>query len=362
MIRIKENTNYETAKPVRRRGALPKFVKKVGAYSFAAPEMKGLVNSHGKGWTNYTLGQYNIEQVLYRHNRFHSKREKVVSEATKAHRWNECKSFMRVLLKLEYKVVLPTSLSRKHIIALTRFWESEGLAASTILQKLSILRTLMGWMGKEEILNAIPKEVMFANPENLTRVYATTENKSWDPKADIQELFSSVASEDRFVAMQLKLSHYFGLRVKEAARFQPYQDHTDDFLIITRGTKGGKPRVVPVVTDEQKQVLDEAKALCHDKNDSMIPRMKEQGAWLKHYYRVVNRHGISRENGITPHGLRHGYAHRLYEQEAGVKPKAVTGNSVEVDSVVDRLARLIVSQQLGHNRESISSAYIGDAQ
>ncbi len=135
MIRIKENTNYETAKPVRRRGALPKFVKKVGAYSFAAPEMKGLVNSHGKGWTNYTLGQYNIEQVLYRHNRFHSKREKVVSEATKAHRWNECKSFMRVLLKLEYKVVLPTSLSRKHVIALTRFWESEGLAASTILQK-----------------------------------------------------------------------------------------------------------------------------------------------------------------------------------------------------------------------------------
>lgn len=360
------HTNKQNAPPGtgdNRRGELPKLTKQVGPYIFAAPEMKGLLNGHGKPWTTYTIGQYNIEQVLHRHNSYHSKRGKIVSEATKAHRWNECKAVMRTLLKLEYKIVLPTSISRKHIIALTRTWEQEGYTASTVLQKVSILRTLLNWMGKEALIKQINKKELFLEPEQFKRVYATTEDKSWSGKKDILAIFASVAIEDRFVAIQLKLSHHFGLRVKEASRFKPYKDINEDEsrLVITRGTKGGRPREIEIVTQEQRQLLQEAKSLCHDNNDSMIPRIKKQGAWLKHYYRVINRHGISRANGITSHGLRHGYAHRVYEQETGALPKAVTGKKPIVNTVKDRLARLIVSQHLGHNRESISSAYIGDA-
>jgi hypothetical protein len=68
--------------------------------------------------------------------------------------------------------------------------------------------------------------------------------------------------------------------------------------------------------------------------------------------------GISRV-----HGLRHQYAQRRYRQLTGWKAPAAggpTSKQLSVDQkALDREARLVVSRELGHEREQITSVYLG---
>lgn len=117
--------------------------------------------------------------------------------------------------------------------------------------------------------------------------------------------------------------------------------------------------MVLVEKQEQKQLLETLIEQCFGKPISTMPVHAKLAAWLKHFYKVCNRHCISRKDGITPHGLRHGYAHRLYEAKTGSAPAVVMGEKLDMDYINDRIARLLVSEDLGHSRVSISSAYLG---
>jgi len=63
------------------------------------------------------------------------------------------------------------------------------------------------------------------------------------------------------------------------------------------------------------------------------------------------------------HGLRHAYAQNRYEELTGWECPAVGGpdhKSLTLEQRdVDREARLTISQELGHEREAVVSAYIG---
>jgi len=333
----------------------------ISGYTFASPKLKGRRHPNSKPYTARTLFVYNVCQVLYAHNRFHTSVKKLVSDATRYKRFTECQAMAHDLHNLGYKLMLPTQIKQKHVKALTHYWESQDLKPSTIAQKLSILRIFITWMGKQAIFDFLPMTDLFKNPENLKRSHVTKEDKSWTTKTDVLAMLAAVEKVDLFVAIQLKMSHYFGLRAKESMMFRPLADYDaiKGVLNVTRGTKGGRPRVIIVETNEQRKVLDEAMSLCHGKRSSLIPHIKSLGAWIKHYYKVCNRHGISRDNGITPHGLRHGYSHRLYEEQTGQECKAVSGETPVVDVIANRIARARVAQDMGHNRESISSAYLG---
>ena len=333
-------------------------------YVFAASEMRGRLSRDGKPWTVRTIFLYNVERVLYKHNGRHAKREKPVSEKTKANRFNEIRSMANTLHNLGYRITLPTQIRQKHVKALTHFWESrKDLMPASVVQKVSILRTFLGWMGKEGVMEFMTVEDMFANPEAMKREYVAKVDKSWDDKFDIDALIAKVMDDCKYTGRQLKLSHLFGLRAKESMLFRPQLDYDQKvgFIHVRRGTKGGRPRTVPVETSEQRQYLEELQGYCYDVNESMIPRRSDQKSWIKHYYRVTKRNGISKETGITPHGLRHGYAQRLYERTTGhpAAVKDVTQISRDIDMIEERIARLMVSENLGHSRESITSAYIG---
>lgn len=134
------------------------------------------------------------------------------------------------------------------------------------------------------------------------------------------------------------------------------------YIYMKRGTKNGRPRITPVETELQRQFLEQLCETRLDRNSSMIPRMNELKKWIKHYYRVLNKCGVSRKNGITPHGLRHGYAHVVYEYVSGrPAPVLVASNEplINIDPISDKVARRLVSERLGHSRVSIASAYIG---
>lgn len=342
----------------------PPRTVKVDGYVFASPEMRGIRNKRGKPWTRRTIFAYNVEQVLYKHNKWHAKRDKTVSNLTKQHRFVECRAMAHDLHNLGFKIMLPTAIRQKHVKALTHYWESKGdLKPSTILQKVSILRTFLGWIGRSIVIDQLTPADMFTEPEKFKRSLVADKDKSWDPVSDPVEVIERVMEKDRRVGSQLMLSHLFGLRPKETWCFKPRRDYDKEqrLIHIREGSKGGRPRTVPVVTQKQRDFLESLIELAYETSGSLIPPYKTLKAWKSHYYRITRECGVSRKNGLVPHGLRHGYAHAVYQQYSG-HPAAVkaTKKAEDFDAVQERIARLIVSEQLGHNRESITSAYTGN--
>lgn len=107
---------------------------------------------------------------------------------------------------------------------------------------------------------------------------------------------------DVHVRMSLQLQAAFGLRRKEAIKFQPsYAERGDHIAPKGSWTKGGRERTVPISTTEQRDALHAAHRLAG--TESLIPANKAY---------IQQRHvydGQCKAAGLSNmHGLRHRYA------------------------------------------------------
>ena len=63
------------------------------------------------------------------------------------------------------------------------------------------------------------------------------------------------------------------------------------------------------------------------------------------------------------HGLRHAYAQQRYEELTGWKSPAAGGPTCKLltqeQRDQDRKVRLIISRELGHEREQVTAVYLG---
>lgn len=354
---------YKKAKP-------PRLTVKVGDYVFASPDMLSRPIGNGKLWSKGIILQHNLEVILRHHNKRHAYRKKPVSYATMAKRAYEIKSAGWTLMRqgqnehcpYSYpakRIVIPTNMRRAHVLKLTRTWEADpSLSAATVMNKLSTLRTFFGWIGKSDLINSIKPDELFSNPELIKRTLIANSDKSWS-SVNIDEIIDGIEKEDRHVAMQMRLSQQFGLRVKEAAMLRPKKDYLpeENTIHVHRGTKNGRQRSVLISTQEQQDVLNAAMAICNARNGSMFPPRYSLKQWMKHYYYIARKHGVTRKDGIVPHGLRHGFAHKLYLDKTGSTARVVDGGKKEITALHDQVSRLFISEQLGHSRKSIASAY-----
>jgi hypothetical protein len=162
---------------------------------------------------------------------------------------------------------------------------------------------------------------------------------------------------DLHVRLSLELQRAFGLRREEAIKFATsYADKGDHLLLKPSWTKGGKARVIPVRTAEQRDVLDRAHRLAG--GGSLIPRDRNYRQQLRVYERHTANAGLSKL-----HGLRHRYAQHRYEELTGWKAPAAGGPPARALSneqrAPDREARLTISRELGHGRREIVAIYCG---
>ena len=284
---------------------------------------------------------------------------KVVSHATIADRSFFFSKMLQELHALGYPITDVHHLKPKHVAVLMKAWERAGLSASTLQKRFSYLNLLCRWIGKPGMLG--PAASYLDDPAVYQRVTAATHDHSWTARGiDPLEKIAEIAADDPAVARVLRLQHAFGLRLQEASLLDPARDVLDPtHLRVVAGTKGGRPRTVPIETDAQRAVLAEAAQQAALTRRSMIPVEFDLKAWLAQVYRVLARHGVTRQNGLVSHGLRHQYANDRYEELTG-EPSPVRGGDPLAASR-DRDARSDVTARLGHARTGITTAYYGKA-
>lgn len=301
--------------------------------------------------------------LLKEHNSLDAEGRSVVSDATQEARAQVLRQAITTLHEMGFHLVNPENFGERHVHALVRRWEAQGLSAATLQWRLSVLRIFAKWIGKDGMVR--DAEVYLIDPSRAKRKYVAEKKKTWSARGvDIEAKILEVAKDDPVVAVQLLTMLAFALRAREAWCLCPYLADHKAYLAVNVGTKGDRDRTVPVETDGQRAVLDILKQYATSLSGSTIPRRYRLKGWKKHFYDVCRDHGISREEGIVPHGLRHEAANELHRklclelaQKYSVSAQVVDAEEGVVQQ--EDLARRIVAEHLGHSRPQITNCYLG---
>jgi integrase len=157
--------------------------------------------------------------------------------------------------------------------------------------------------------------------------------------------------------MSLRLQEAFGLRREESIKIRPgWADEGNALRLKDSWTKGGRKRVVPIRSEAQRAVLDEAKKLAA--GGSLIPRASNYKQQLNAYKAECQRVGLS-----ANHGLRHRYAQTRCLEKAGWQCPARGGPTKKQltpeQRSIDQRVRLEISLELGHGRGQVTANYLG---
>ncbi len=317
-----------------------------------------------------------IERTLLPNLRKRAKGQGQCSVKTASDRREHILSAIGKLWKLGYRIQKLKSLRPEHIEALMACWDQEGVTAAFLHNRLSVLRTLSGWLNKPYLVKDLKD---YLPPERTRRKTATDVDRSWEGKGiDPQRMINYARTLDERLAVILAMQFRFGLRVKESIELRPANSVVEGGAAIEvyDGTKGGRPRRIPVETDEQREALAWARRVAVSGNTK---RLRWPGlTWLqarRRFYHYMHRHlMISKEQlGVTAHGLRHGYAHVSYEDKTGVpapvkiatgQGKGCGGNGAptpppELTRASHLAASQEVSRALGHGRIDVTPSYYG---
>jgi site-specific recombinase XerC len=265
---------------------------------------------------------------------------------TQADRVRSLSLAARQLREAGFRQMKASSLKGKHVQTLLDRWQGEGLSPGTIKNRLSHLRWWAEKISKAGILPADNAQLGVAE-----RRYVTNISKARELGTGLEQV------TDAHVRMSLQLQAAFGLRREEAIKFQPsYADRGDHIALKGSWTKGGRERTVPVITAEQRDVLQAAHHLAG--TGSLIPADKTF---------IQQRHvydGQCKAAGLSNmHGLRHQYAQSRYETLTGWSAPAAGGPPVrtlsDTQRTQDTAARQIISRELGHERLQVTAIYLG---
>jgi integrase len=274
-------------------------------------------------------------------------RNKDGSFATQANRLSMLFKMGKDLQKAGFDNLSASSLKPKHVDALLARWNADGLAASTIKNRMAAVRWWAEKVGKQ---NCVPRTNDAAGIGRRTFVAVETKAQWLD-----SDQLAKINHERLRVSLELEQA--FGLRREEALKFQPeYADKGDHLSLKGSWTKGGRPRDIPILNDYQREVLARVHELAGQ--GSMIPTDKSYKEWLATYEKATNRAGLR-----NLHGLRHGYAQRRFEELAGFKCPVDGGPKRDEltpeQKAADYAARMQVSSELGHGREDVTTNYLG---
>ena len=268
------------------------------------------------------------------------------SFATRNQRKRELQLCATQLHMLGFRHLHSTNLKEKHVQALVDYWLKTNASVKTIQNRMSCIRWWADKVSRSRSIN--PRNAYYGIPSN----YRSDQNKA-------QQLSESqfLSITDPLIRTSVRLQQAFGLRVEESIKFRPsYADKGDHIELKGSWTKGGRPRTIPILQSDQRDLIDMVHASVGTL--SLIP---------KHLSYIQQRNRLSkstyRAGFRNLHGLRHGYAQRRYRELTGWEPPANGGLKFKEltpeQQAEDLRCRLIVSRELGHNRINVTSVYLG---
>ncbi|CAM2158493.1 Fis family transcriptional regulator (plasmid) [Pararobbsia alpina] len=266
-----------------------------------------------------------------------------------------CASFVE-LREDGFAVTSAQAIKQKHIRHLVSRWIAEGQSAGTIENKLTHMRTLCEWMRKDGVVLALDQYVD-KDAHGLRRAYVARVDKSWDGNGvSAKDVISRISQVHPHVGVQLKLQAAFGLRVEESFMFKVHRAIKDlETLRITDGTKGGRPRDVPILL--RLSVLEEAAQLANAFTGTTMPPDKTLAQWRNHYNDVMKKFGVTKRGiGVTSHGLRHQFLQEYYKQLSGEDAPIKGGDRPDEETYRSTLQQVV--EAAGHSRASKSGAYL----
>ncbi len=236
----------------------------------------------------------------------------------------------------------------KHVEALVSRWLAEELSPGTIKNRMTTLRWVAQKIGKDNIVART--NAAYGIPD---RVYVTNQSKAKELAMDQLEHIRTAC-----ICISLRLQAAFGLRREESIKIIPsWADRGDSLILKVSWTKGGREREIPIRTLEQRQLLDEAKALAKGKS-LVAPGYTTYRDYLQHFRAECARVGIH-----AFHGHRHFYAQERYKELTGWECPARGGPTSKQltpnQKTLDRKAREVISREMGHGREAITAVYLG---
>jgi len=166
---------------------------------------------------------------------------------------------------------------------------------------------------------------------------------------DAERLIAALAAEDPQYGQVARLQRISGLRVSEAVHLQADCIVPDGSQIVLTGrgthTKGGRPRVAPVLPQHRPVVLAlREQGVANTDGHVFQQRQSLTGAVKRSASRLAVKLGI--EVGDGTHSLRKLYANELY------------GHLLNADSLSPEQARRGVTHALGHSRLDVLKAYL----
>lgn len=292
-------------------------------------------------------------------------RKKEVSFKTREERANNLFLAFNQLAEDGFVGLQPQNIGGRHIRHLMQRWEREGLAASTLKSRLSSINWLLVVTNRSSVIQKA--ESYLLDPSRAKRTYVATKDKSWNGAVNSIDIEAKIKEIEPYCwrsALMLEVQEAFGLRRRESMMFRPHVvDHVGYLELTDRGhgTKGGKPRVVPIETEKQRLVLDKAKRLITNPNGRIGgDGQRKQDQMYNRFGYVMRKFKVTlKDEGVTPHGLRHQYANDKYERETG-EASPVRGGQAS-DKNADTIARAKTSKALGHERLSITGSYYGSS-
>lgn len=281
------------------------------------------------------------------------------SRATMADRWRPFCAFARNELGISDMRRIETAHLERYAGHLHERLDQGEIGASTAQNYLSAVNRVMEIARGDRQVRLDP--VRGAGLPNRTGIATGQHAMSQVEHDRLRELVPER------LAVQLELQRVFGLRFEESAKADARtllaQARARGVIRIEDGTKGGRPRAVPITSEQQITALAMAAEL-QGQHRSLIPADQTYAAYRESCYR----------HGIRFHSERHAYAQVRYATiarapcpvAAGIPHSqrhaylaAERGISVAAARELDQMARRLVAAELGHGRIDVTNNYLG---
>jgi integrase len=304
-----------------------------------------------------------LRKIIDANNHNHSARDKNVGSETKKNRHDILYQAFTELRGLGFKLDNPANFREKHFEALLEYWLSKELSAATIQKRTSVLRVFCGWIGRANMIKGL--ETYVEDVSKVRRVQVAQVDKSWSTNGvSYEDKLKEIESYDAQAGAQLRMIKAFGLRRREAVCFRPIiamrLGEESQSITVEFGTKGGRPRSIPIDNDEKREALDHACKISKVTNGHIGWENLTLQQAIKRIANIMQKFGITKkELGVTLHGLRHEYINDQYEVITG-QPSPIRGGTKEtVNPEKDLEARARLTLDAGHSRLSITPSYFG---